>query len=309
MAHPAVSEALRYSAFGALEARGVLHLVLGRESLLEHDALCTALACRAFRAAVFEARPRPRSSARTPRRLRPRRLTTGVRSLSMSASRLAWAHALPSMAPPWLVHPIWDTSVCMKLAAVGSVVGLQWARARGCAWNEETCRAAAKRGHLEVLKWAHANGCHGNKYLLPYAAAAGGHTEVLDWAMAQVDGARRWGYRWNGDMVCVAAQCGHLGVLKWAKACRARPENHGSWNGLAIGHRVCEAAAKYGRLDVLKWLRVQGCPFNRDTLGYSEGTCEEAADGGHLKVMQWARAHGCEWDYEWCMEIAQSKNH
>jgi len=48
-------------------------------------------------------------------------------------------------------------------------------------------------------------------------------------------------------------------------------------------------AAKGGHLEVLKWARENGCPWD-------EWTCAYAAEGGHLEVLKWARENGCPWD-------------
>ena len=47
--------------------------------------------------------------------------------------------------------------------------------------------------------------------------------------------------------------------------------------------------ASGGHLDILKWLRENGCPWN----GY---TCAYAAMNGHLEVLKWARENGCPWN-------------
>ena len=52
---------------------------------------------------------------------------------------------------------------------------------------------------------------------------------------------------------------------------------------------LCQAAARGGHLEKLKWARANGCPWD----GW---TCAGAAKGGHLEVLQWARANGCPWD-------------
>ncbi len=41
-----------------------------------------------------------------------------------------------------------------------------------------------------------------------------------------------------------------------------------------------------GNLELLKWVRSNGCPWDDDT-------CFYAAYGGHLKVLKWARSNGC----------------
>jgi hypothetical protein len=77
------------------------------------------------------------------------------------------------------------------------------------------------------------------------------------------------------DLCKWSAHNGHLDVLKWARA-----------NGCPWNWRTCAAAARNGHLEVLQWARANGCPWG-------EWTCYGAADNGHLEVLQWARANGC----------------
>ncbi|KAL6053844.1 Ankyrin repeat-containing domain [Balamuthia mandrillaris] len=63
--------------------------------------------------------------------------------------------------------------------------------------------------------------------------------------------------------------------------------------GFTDMHRGC----KGGHLEVLKWARERGCPW--DTW-----TCIRAAEGGHLEVLQWARERGCPWDSRTCAYAA-----
>ena len=51
-------------------------------------------------------------------------------------------------------------------------------------------------------------------------------------------------------------------------------------------------------MDVLKWLREEGCPWE-------EETCSEAAKGGHLNVLKYAHENGCPWNEETCMYAAE----
>ena len=39
-------------------------------------------------------------------------------------------------------------------------------------------------------------------------------------------------------------------------------------------------------LEILKWARGQGCPWN-------ERTCRYAAGMGHFELLKWARGQGC----------------
>jgi hypothetical protein len=64
-----------------------------------------------------------------------------------------------------------------RMAAIGWLRVLQWARANGCPWDEATCASAAEGGHLEVLQWARSNGCLWDESTCA-GAAKGGHLEV-----------------------------------------------------------------------------------------------------------------------------------
>ena len=52
---------------------------------------------------------------------------------------------------------------------------------------------------------------------------------------------------------------------------------------------TCVYAAVNGHLEILKWARENGCPWDKCT-------CTYAASNGHLEVLKWARENGCPWD-------------
>ena len=47
-------------------------------------------------------------------------------------------------------------------------------------------------------------------------------------------------------------------------------------------------AAWGGHLEVLQWLRGEGCPW-------SHLTCSRAVENGNVEVLRWARENGCPW--------------
>ena len=51
------------------------------------------------------------------------------------------------------------------------------------------------------------------------------------------------------------------------------------------GGSTCYGAAGGGHLDVLKWARAHGAPWD-------ESTCWRASKDGHLELLQWTRAQG-----------------
>ena len=75
-----------------------------------------------------------------------------------------------------------------------------------------------------------------------------------------------------------AARSGHLDVLRWFRK-----------KGCPWDAKTCAAAAEGGHLWILEWLRKKGCPWD-------EATCSYAAHEGHLEVLQWARKNGCPWN-------------
>jgi hypothetical protein len=47
-----------------------------------------------------------------------------------------------------------------------------------------------------------------------------------------------------------------------------------------------------GHLEILKWARDNGCPWN-------ELTCSYAAEHGHLEVLKWAINNNCPGSYRY----------
>jgi hypothetical protein len=78
-----------------------------------------------------------------------------------------------------------------------------------------------------------------------------------------------------------AARHGRIWVLKWLHE-----------NGYDIlDPDICWSAAQGGHLDVIQWARENDCPWDANL-------CAEAAEHGHLHVLKGARKMGCPWDGE-----------
>ena len=56
-----------------------------------------------------------------------------------------------------------------------------------------------------------------------------------------------------------------------------------------MDEELMRQAASSGNLELVRWLRGEGCPWDL-------GTCLYAVDYGHEEVLRWARENGCEWD-------------
>ena len=48
-------------------------------------------------------------------------------------------------------------------------------------------------------------------------------------------------------------------------------------------------ASEAGNLEIMKWLRSEGCPWNA-------ATCSGAASNGHLDVLKWVIDNGCPYE-------------
>jgi len=87
---------------------------------------------------------------------------------------------------------------------------------------------------------------------------------------------------------CKAASSGgHMEILKWLRS-----------NGCPWCKKTCKAAAKHGHLEILKYARMNGCPWDKKT-------CKAAALSGHAEVLRWAREQGCPCDENTCYSAAR----
>ena len=107
-----------------------------------------------------------------------------------------------------------------------------------------------RHGRVALAKWALANGCPNN--------TSWRGTEML--------------------MVDTAAMFGHMDLVQWL--CQDR--------GHTIDRNVMAWAASSGNLNLVQWLRSEGCPWDGDTYSF-------AARKGHLELMKWLHANGCPW--------------
>ena len=106
-----------------------------------------------------------------------------------------------------------------------------------------------------------------------YAAGENGHLELLQWLGTPEGGncRPRGGANWFGVI-----NNGHLHVLKELHLYGVR----------FTTEYACMLAAVGGHLEVLKWLRFIGCPWNGSVL-------ECARLFNHWELLAWAIENGC----------------
>jgi hypothetical protein len=146
--------------------------------------------------------------------------------------------------------------------------------------GQNSCKAAASGGQLHYLEYALTNELAVWDMSMSNVAAQNGHLNVLRFAQAR-------GYQMSGHELRLCARNGHLNVVIWLR------EKGYPWDA-----RTCAEAARGSQLHVLQWLRANGCPWDART-------CAEAAYGGQLHVLQWLRANGFPMDARICAEAAR----
>lgn len=133
-------------------------------------------------------------------------------------------------------------------------------------------------GHLEVLQWCRAHGCRWSNNTWELAVMKG-QLSILQWC-AVSDFSRR--------VSCIFASKS-LGLLSWLLA-----NDLTKVDGTIT---ACWSAAFWGNLEVLQWLRTEGCPWN-ESVSLTAATC------GNLDVLKWCTANGCPWEARRCAKGA-----
>lgn len=183
----------------------------------------------------------------------------------------------------------------------GRVDVLKWLWEHGYQYvSADTVAAAAIYGHKHVFDWLCELPHDVREFDLPRpsyedtlqtarvvditgacsGAAVGGHLELLKFLVEQgFPAVCPTSDDYNYGVSRAAAEYGHINILQWVL------DNHiEDWD-----EQVCRHAAGGGKLDTLKWLRANGCPWGAST-------CKDAVEGNHLQVLQWAHENGCPWN-------------
>lgn len=175
----------------------------------------------------------------------------------------------------------YPTNIFLMVAAAGNLFGLK-AAARKLRWNSKN--SSPRSSYRQ-------NGCTGTTISLarrrvPEIAAEIGHLEMLKWAVCQE------GCPLNPNVWFFAGKRGSLDVLEWLRT-----------RGCPTDLYSCTAgAASGGNLAALKWSRQRGH-------GWDRFVCFSAARHGNLEMLRWATREGCPWDKHRCASIARANEH
>jgi Ankyrin repeats (3 copies) len=203
-------------------------------------------------------------------------------------------------------------------AQAASVPNLQWLHTeQGCSWLPESlCDYAARAGSLDTLRWSRDHGCEFTASACK-GAAVGAHVHVLQFVRGEF--LRGKGCKWDETACSAAAKHDHLRTLKWLH------ERGCPWHAA----RICGDAAASGSIEMLRYLKQQGCEYNTNILyaaavhgrlavcqflvaeqcPYDARACSLAAAAGHLETVRFLHESGCPWKHDTiCAEAAESGN-
>lgn len=170
-----------------------------------------------------------------------------------------------------------EREVCIYAAEGGQLNVLKYLRSVHCLWDERTCTAAAKQGHLKTLKWAVENGCPWNNQVTIWATY-NGDLNMLSWAIGS-------GCDYNAyEMANIATKHGYIHILQWIKTHIEKGTDY-------IDQNTILDVVRKGNLDLLKWLFV-----NCGNYEHKKRFCTIAAKRGYLEMLRWLRRRGCPWN-------------
>ena len=197
-----------------------------------------------------------------------------------------------------------DDDICYLAAKNGHLDCLKYAHDNNCLLNNKTCIIAVENGHLDCLIYIYKNGCKLDKKVCANIAACEGHLDCLKYIHTAKniyndsdsdsdsdDIIKDYILSFDKNICCNTIKYGRLECLKYVH------ENGCPWDS----YEYCELSALYGQLECLKYLHENGCPWN-------EKTCIAAASKGHLECLKYAHENDCLWNAETC-SVAAEKGH
>jgi hypothetical protein len=146
---------------------------------------------------------------------------------------------------------------------------LKFLHAQGCSWDRSVSAAAEERSNLEILRWLLEHGCSWARSDSLRFAASSGNVETTVWVKRQP------GVHCDEFTMYTPAALGFTAV------CECLHAEQCLWESV-----VCDAAARSGHVDTLRWLHEHGCPWD------TESVCVLAAESGSLDVMMYLQQEG-----------------
>lgn len=205
----------------------------------------------------------------------------------------------------------YQTNLCLMLATNGYGKLLDWVFkiTDELYLDEKILKSAVENGHLSVLKvlnkcttWKKGNWIDTRK-------AANGQINTLTWISIRTAergyfAVFKWlirnNYKWDFQTVFQIVKNGHFDILKWIHTAlkKVKKIKYPSYNDYDL---LCNAAAEGNHLDILIWLKVNGCKWNKMTFNF-------AAINGNVEMLKYLLKYDCPIDDEITSFAAKKSN-
>jgi hypothetical protein len=184
-----------------------------------------------------------------------------------------------------------------EAAMGGSTAVLGWLKHHGLDINAD-CDAgieAASLGHWHVLQYLYKEGCDIPvlRHDVYYYAAKQGNLEMLKWLC---DIGCDPDFVWNDDQYDIVASCHNVEVMALLIEKSA----------LQLSTEVMSAAVESGNRVMCEFVHALGCPMDEHCCNTAADFCITEHD--NLDLLRWFREHGCPWDTDWLAEVAAFYN-
>ena len=172
-----------------------------------------------------------------------------------------------------------DVHTCLNAIKEGHFDIVRWVYSKVQCWyhisslNEiitSVANEAAKYGHFKILHWAVYNGCNIDARTSA-SAAFGGHIKILEWLEELFCDICSVNVSTN------AIRGGHIEVFNWL--CEKKNCQYNEFT-------CTSSAAKYGHLQILKYLRSIN-------YAWEESALINSVDSGHLEVVKYLLENNC----------------
>lgn len=222
--------------------------------------------------------------------------------------RLAGVRQRAAQRSLWLKGALLAEAAALPRGAIDMLAWLRGdtqdtvpAAPRPIPWDAAATEAAAGVGNLAALIWLDARGCPLNARRCAAAAAAKGHLAVLGWLRRRhetVSPLEPNESLWHESVYAAAGSCGRVDVLRWLDI-----------EGCPRSPMAFVEAARAGHLDVVRWLAATNGrvgPFVRPPLE----AAREAAKRGDVAMLECLYVAGCEGMDDPCLtEVAAMQGH
>ncbi|GFR45514.1 hypothetical protein Agub_g6905, partial [Astrephomene gubernaculifera] len=197
--------------------------------------------------------------------------------------------ATRSLTPDWQAKVMWLETLgfpkfrhCLEGAAgcPDALERLRWLHGRGYPFSSSVVQTAVDHGNLEALEYLLGEAIEDLTFGCE-SACERGFLAALTFLHAR-------GYVFDPEHVVHAAAGGQLAVVAWLVDELGEELAAADPRGPLLNARVFTAAACSGNMELLRWLRERGCPWN-------EKTSTQAAAAGCEEALEWLVEQGCPW--------------